>query len=39
LYVANDFGRKISTSTMERFRDIAAEAGVEDIGRDERGMV
>ena len=33
LYVANDFGRKnLYKFDGERFRDIAAEAGVEDIG-------
>jgi hypothetical protein len=39
LYVANDFGRKnlyrndgVGKSTGGRFRDVAAEAGVEDIG-------
>ena len=39
LYVANDFGRKnlyrndgVGSVTGGRFRDVAAEAGVEDIG-------
>jgi tetratricopeptide (TPR) repeat protein len=33
LYVANDFGRKnLYKNTGGKFRDVAAEAGVEDIG-------
>jgi tetratricopeptide (TPR) repeat protein len=33
LYVANDFGRKnLYRNTHGKFRDVAAEAGVEDIG-------